>query len=176
MNKIDIQGLRKAAVLAALYNLAIPKGLGFLKYDPTPITEEQAEEILENGDDLRWKRGPQSGLFEIEYVNGRLLKIDLYTNELDARMYNKKNGKGSAELVIDILKNTGKVFSEEAKSIHEKNLVYVAAEALDLTKTSTIIKEKDLNENLLGTTVHIGLKSNEDSLKEAIRKAIENIE
>jgi hypothetical protein len=34
---IDLKGLNKAAVLAALYNASKPQGMGFLQYDPTPM-------------------------------------------------------------------------------------------------------------------------------------------
>lgn len=39
---MDISGLSKASVLAALYNAARPQGMGFLQYDPKPMSEADA--------------------------------------------------------------------------------------------------------------------------------------
>ena len=47
---MNIQGLDKAAVLAALYNRARPQGMGFLHYDPKPMTVEEAQKIIWGGD------------------------------------------------------------------------------------------------------------------------------
>ena len=43
---MNIAGKSKAAILAALYNASKPLGLGFMHYDPTPMTETEAEEII----------------------------------------------------------------------------------------------------------------------------------
>ena len=43
---VDITGLDKAAVLAVLYNAAKPQGMGFLQYDPEPMTIGQAGILL----------------------------------------------------------------------------------------------------------------------------------
>lgn len=43
---VDTRGLKKSAVLAALYSASKPQGLGFLHFDPAPMTEEEAEELL----------------------------------------------------------------------------------------------------------------------------------
>lgn len=37
---VDTRGLKKSAVLAALYNASKPQGLGFLHFDPVPMTTE----------------------------------------------------------------------------------------------------------------------------------------
>ena len=46
MSKIEILGKEKGAVLAALYNNSKPQGMGFMEYDPTPMTVEEAQELL----------------------------------------------------------------------------------------------------------------------------------
>ena len=46
-NTIDISNKDKAEVLAALYNSSQPVGMGMAQYDPTPMTKEVAEKILE---------------------------------------------------------------------------------------------------------------------------------
>ena len=52
---IDISGLDKADVLAALYNAAQPRGLGHLQFDPEPMTREKAA-----GACSAWRPGPIS--------------------------------------------------------------------------------------------------------------------
>ena len=47
MSEISLIGLDKAAVLAALYNASKPVGMGFARYDPTPMTLEEARALLE---------------------------------------------------------------------------------------------------------------------------------
>lgn len=48
-DKISLAGLDKAAVLAALYNASRPQGMGFMHYDPTPMTVKEASKILGGG-------------------------------------------------------------------------------------------------------------------------------
>lgn len=43
---INIKGLNKAKVLAALYNASKPLGLGILQYDPKDMSEKEAAELL----------------------------------------------------------------------------------------------------------------------------------
>lgn len=49
---IDITGLTKAHVLAALYNNSRPQGLGFLHFTPDKMTIDEAQRLLEGGNIL----------------------------------------------------------------------------------------------------------------------------
>ena len=60
--KIDLTGLDKAEVLAALYNASRPLGMGFIHYDPAPMGKEEAAEYLEGGT-------------YFDYLKGRVMKI-----------------------------------------------------------------------------------------------------
>ena len=88
---IDLKGLDKALVLAALYNGARPQGAGFFHYDPTPMSVETAAATLE-----------QSTYFD--YLNGRVMKVDLSGDELDPWGYDRDNGEGTARTIIDTLR------------------------------------------------------------------------
>ena len=90
--RIDISNLDKAAVLAALYNRSRPQGMGFLHFDPTPMTLEQARAILANGDT------------SFDYLKGRVMKVDLSVNSLDPWLYDRDNGAGSAERALSVLR------------------------------------------------------------------------
>lgn len=101
---ISIKGLDKAAVFAALYNVARPQGAGFLQYDPTPITAEMARKMMELGDDTKRDFGHNGGNLYFDYVKGRVMKVDLSRDELDPRLYDRDNGHGSAARAIESLR------------------------------------------------------------------------
>ncbi|WP_334158533.1 hypothetical protein [Achromobacter insolitus] len=84
---MNIRGFRKPAVLAALYNASQPLGMGFLQYDPTPMTEEEAEHLLKHQQCF-------------DYLKGRVMKIDLRGDTLDTWGYDRDNGQGAAERAI----------------------------------------------------------------------------
>lgn len=107
---ISINGLNKATVLAALYNASKPQGRGFMKYDPKPMTPEEAQQLLDTN--------PRQ---YFDYVKGRIMKIDLSKDEVDTWGYNRDNGEDAAEKVIQILQQSGDVNAEPIKETHAKN-------------------------------------------------------
>lgn len=87
---IDISGLDKAAVLAALYNRAKQQGFGLL--DPEgrlPMTVEQARVEIDANPKLYF-----------DYLRGRVLKIDLEGDVLWPGLFDRDNGPGAAAEVI----------------------------------------------------------------------------
>ena len=85
---IDISGIDKAVVLAALYNAASSPGMAIRDRQPEDMTVEKAREILATGETY------------FDYLGGRLLKIDLRTNLLDPYLYDRDHGVGAAETAI----------------------------------------------------------------------------
>ncbi len=90
MKDIDISKMNKAEVLAALYNNSKPLGMGYLHYDPTPMTKEEAEEMLK-----------EQTFFD--YVKGRLMKINMDGDILSTRSYDRDNGEGTARRALSHL-------------------------------------------------------------------------
>jgi hypothetical protein len=90
-NKIDISDLNKADVLAALYDASRPLGMGMLSYDPRPMTREQAEGLLERNT-------------YFDYLQGRVMKVDLKGDSFDPWLYDRDNGEGAAKKAIDGLR------------------------------------------------------------------------
>lgn len=94
---IDISGLDKAAVLRALYNASKQQGLGAL--DPrgrrAMTLPEARAAIEERGDDLYF-----------DYLNGRVLKVDLGKDAFDPRLYDRDNGDGAARRALGTLDQT----------------------------------------------------------------------
>ncbi len=82
---MDISGYNKATLLAILYNRARPQGMGFLHYDPTPWTDEDAQAYID-----------KNGL-TFDYVKGRVMKVDISRNTLETGLYNRDNGANAAE-------------------------------------------------------------------------------
>lgn len=90
---VNTKGLRKSAVLAALYNASKPQGLGFLHFDPAPMTEEESEELLQT-----------STYFD--YIKGRIMKVDLSNDDgFEEWLYDRDNGNGAAQRVINQLRS-----------------------------------------------------------------------
>ena len=87
METINIGDLNKADVLAALYNAAKPLGMGFMHYDPKPMTREEAQEYL-------------TGDCYFDYLKGRVMKVELRGDQFRSAFYNRDNGEGLAEYVI----------------------------------------------------------------------------
>ncbi len=84
---LSLSGLNKADVLAALYNASKPQGMGFLHFDPKPMTRQEAEGLLKQGTDF-------------DYLKGRVMKINLKGDELDTWGYDRDNGAGAAQKAI----------------------------------------------------------------------------
>lgn len=107
MSKVNIAGLDKAELFAALYNHAKPLGMGFLHYDPKVIDKKGAEELMGLGDDSsRMFPGMRAGRsLYFDYVKGRPLKIDLSGDELETSLYNRDQGDGAAEKIVAALRS-----------------------------------------------------------------------
>ncbi|WP_394870540.1 hypothetical protein [Clostridium butyricum] len=89
---INIEGLKKADVLKELYNNSKPLGMGFLQFEAKEMTTEEAEEFL--------KRTTY-----FDYLKGRVMKVDLSSDtEFEEWLYDRDNGQGSAQRVINSLK------------------------------------------------------------------------
>lgn len=88
--EIDITGLPKGAVLAALFNAAAPQGRGMLLRQPEEMTAAEGQRII---DEYGTK---------FDYVNGRPLKVDLAGDSFDPRLYDRDVGmEGAAEVVLE---------------------------------------------------------------------------
>jgi hypothetical protein len=114
---VNIEGLDKADVLAALYNASRPQGMGFLGYDPQPMTGGEAQELLD------------SGVHHFDYLKGRVMKLDLKSDsEFDPRLYDRDNGDGAAAHAIHLLREEGNPNSPEAQREHKLRTAKAAEE------------------------------------------------
>ena len=89
---VDISGLDKVKVLQGLFKIAKPQGLGFLHYKPDDsLNDKEAKKILETRN------------YSVDYLNGRVMKVNLRGDTLNTRLFNTDNGKDAAERVIEAL-------------------------------------------------------------------------
>ncbi len=86
---MNITGISKAKILAALYNASRPQGMGFLQAKQGDMSEAEAQALLDEADDKYF-----------DYLHGRVMKIDLNGDELRTGLYNRDNGDGAAEDAI----------------------------------------------------------------------------
>ena len=147
---VNISGLDKASVLAALYNSSQPQGMGFLHYDSKSMTVEEAEELLTK---QRY----------FDYLNGRLMKIEIPENsdELAPWGYDRDLGKGAVARVIAELRSSEDVNSEVTQAAHKSSLNKM------IEKTEG---ELDTPTNFSREGVTLGLDDVADELREAMAK------
>lgn len=97
MDGIDIKGIDKGDLLAALYNRARPQGMGFRQpgHD-LQMTKGEADEYIE-------KYGTR-----FNYVKGRPIKVEFKDDVLlFARLYDRDTGgEGTCEQIVAILRGT----------------------------------------------------------------------
>lgn len=85
---MNIEGLDKAVVLAALYNGSHQQGMGFMHArGASAMTVEQARKELE-------------GSMYFDYLHGRVMKVDLSGDEVFTGKYNRDNGPNVAEQIV----------------------------------------------------------------------------
>ncbi len=88
---INIAGLDKAKILAALAGGTAPRGLGWLHAGPGSDNEQAARETL-------------ARTTYVDYFAGRPIKVDFSGDEIDPRLYDRDAGDGAAERVIATLR------------------------------------------------------------------------
>ena len=85
---IDISKMNKAEVLAALYNNSKAQGMGFLHYTPDEMTTKEAQALLDRGQTY------------FDYLQGRVMKVDLSVDNLQTGLYDRDNGQGKAAAAL----------------------------------------------------------------------------
>ena len=66
--EIDVTDVNMRELVKAAYGQSRPLGMGFLHYEPGDLSDEEADEILENSSDDR-------NVFYMDYVEGRAVKL-----------------------------------------------------------------------------------------------------
>lgn len=90
---IDIKGIDKAELLAALHNGTRAQGMGRLHDIGRDLTREEAAQFVAPGEPLRF-----------DYLLGRPLKVDISKDELYVGLYDRDAGEGRAAAVVASLR------------------------------------------------------------------------
>jgi len=90
---IDIIGLDKCKLFVALYNKSRVQGLGMLAYVPGDMRVDEV------------KTSQVSNY--VDYVNGRVMKIDLSGDVIDPWGYDRDNGEGAVKKIVDAVRLIG---------------------------------------------------------------------
>ncbi len=96
--KIDVSDIESAELLAGLYNRSHPQGMGFLQAHGDDMTTEQAATLLDNGD-----RSP--GTVYFDYLQGRVMKVEINGATLETWLYDRDLGIGAAQAVVDSIRS-----------------------------------------------------------------------
>lgn len=97
---VNIKGMDKVEVLDALYVASKPQGLGILHFVSGGLTDTEKKEVR---DDFI-----KTGTFLwVDYLKGRVLKVNLNGDEFDERLYDRDNGEGAAQRAVRSIPNKG---------------------------------------------------------------------
>ncbi len=115
---VNIKGLNKAHVLAALFNGSRQQGMGVMdtsgarQWTPTEAQEyisSTIERIRLSYEKLDLGTKPDDEkikmmAYDYDYVRGRVLKVSIAGDEFDPRLYDRDIGEGAAARVISKLR------------------------------------------------------------------------
>ncbi|MCL4379632.1 hypothetical protein M1589_03755 [Candidatus Marsarchaeota archaeon] len=148
---VSIEGLDKAAVLAALYNGARAQGLGFLHYNPKPMTVEEAKGILE-------------AQTNFDYLNGRVLKVDLSDKggtactSFNPWAYDRDNGEGAAAEAIQALRDGQTEKAPQILRRHVEGVIEASMLSLPEAKRRQLSRLADSNPEALEVCMRLMLQ------------------
>jgi len=91
MTEINVSDIAPAELLAGLYNQSHPQGMGFLQATPDDMTTAEAKAALD-------------GRSYFDYWNGRVMKVEINGETLRTALYDRDNGEGAAQRVVDSIR------------------------------------------------------------------------
>lgn len=108
---VGISGLDKVDVLIALWKNSKMQGMSFLGHQGE-MTRESAQQYINDirvPDFLEWDSSLNDFVereqIYFDYLNGKVMKIDIALDTIDTRSYDRDNGKGAAQSAINKLRN-----------------------------------------------------------------------
>ena len=99
MAMVSIKDIPKVDVLMALWKASRMQGMSFIAYLQTgDLTRKAAEEYIE----LARRTNPDgTESIYFDYLNGKVIKVDIGQDEFDPRLYDRDNGENAAQRAID---------------------------------------------------------------------------
>ena len=146
MTNVDITGLSKAEVLAALFNASAPMGMGFLQAmnGPQVMDIEHAEGLVNAGNTATPDYGgyalPGHPKLYFDYLYGQPLKLNLTEDSFDPWGFDRDNGgDGTAQRIIDRLRETKDVNPSESQEAHDTAIHLNAHPAMTFANTPSTV-------------------------------------
>lgn len=99
VDTIDIKGIDKAELLAALVNAASPVGMGVFHDDGKPMTKAEAQKRIDDMQGHDYPGIPSMAL-SFDYVKGRPIKSNLSGDLFNPSLYDRDQGEGAAARVV----------------------------------------------------------------------------
>jgi len=96
---VDIKGLDKAEVLAALHAATHAQGMSFV-HDKGALSVEECREIIDAAGTERGENFTTNDRLYFDYLRGRVMKVDIGGDEFDPRLFDRDNFTGAAECAI----------------------------------------------------------------------------
>ena len=108
MEEIDVSDINPAELLAALYNRSHVLGLGVLQAKEGDMTVEQAQEYLDGKveGDYMGKPLERDGNRYFDYLNGRVMKVEINGKTLRPWLYDRDLGSGATQSIVDAVRGT----------------------------------------------------------------------
>lgn len=97
MSEINIAGIDKSALLQALHAKSKAQGMSYM-HDKGDLTLQQCQEILSRCPVIEGKV-----FMYFDYLAGRVMKVNISGETLDPYLYDRDNGPGAAQRVVDSL-------------------------------------------------------------------------
>lgn len=108
MEEIDVSDIKPAELLAALYNRSFvnPDGAGIFQAKEGDMTVEQAQEYLDGKVEGDYMGQPlkNNGNRYFDYLNGRVMKVEINGETLRTWLYDRDLGQGAAQRIVDGLR------------------------------------------------------------------------
>lgn len=168
-DSVNIEGLDKAAVLAALFNASAPQGFGFLQSasGPQVMTVEDAQRMIDESPEPMISGMPDGRALQFDYVLGRPLKVEIGGDEFSPWGFDRDNGgPGAAQKVIDRLRATMQVDTPESTETREELTHVKAHDAMDMANTVTTVS---------GGHIHLGADDLGHDLERAVDAHLERL-
>lgn len=169
MSKISLRGLSKGEALAALYNASRPLGMGFLHYDPKPMTAEEGEKLVATQK-------------YFDYLKGRVMKVNMDGDDLETWLYDRDNGPGAAERAITELRKSKSVNTATIQEVHKSGVVEAASAVKQEMEKDHSMHEEDMGTALgcpptgvKAAVLTMGLSDMKEKLDPKVEEALDRV-
>lgn len=107
-DQIDVSDINPAELLAGLYNRSFvnPGGMGIFQAKEGEMSIDEAQEYLDGKveGDYVGKPLERDGNRYFDYLNGRVMKVEINGKTLRTWLYDRDLGSGAAQNIVDAIR------------------------------------------------------------------------